>query len=169
MSKPGYYEVNLERIFNHATGHKVDVSEQLAMDFRRATVVQGANGPELQATFIDPQTGKQIHMGAEDVGRLQQWTGAARTEAYNAYAAERSEYIHMLRDAQADGRVTQTERAALAQARQEAEDAHADYRGFARQDNEAREALAAMNHVGQNYNANMEILNALKPGGLLNN
>ncbi len=179
MSKPGYHQVNLGRIFNHMTGHAVDPSQSLAIDFRRAAVVQGTNGPELQATFIDPKTGKSIHLGAQDVERLQEWTHGAAAEArtdyvreQREYAREYGEYGRMRQAAYADGVLSADERAMLNEARadlavsrQEAVDAYQDYQGFARQDNELRQARESMVEVGRDHNARIDIANALKPGG----
>ena len=152
MSKPGYHQVELGKIFQRVTGHAVDPSERLAIDFKRASVVTDEHGSRLQATFTDPQTGKPINMSAADVGRLQEWTSAATTEARNdyvrqqrEYAAEYGEYGEMRRMAYADGQLSADERAMLAEkrtelavSRQEAVEAHRDYQGFARQNNERR-------------------------------
>jgi hypothetical protein len=179
MSKSGYNEVNLGRIFNHLTGHRTDPSEQLAMDFRGAVnIVRGANGPELQATFIDPQTGRAINLGAKDVERLQEWTHAATVEARNdAIIAQRAfnqadkDYRDLYRVAAADGNFTAQERQMLrdqyadrAAARQEWVSEHREYQGYARQNNEIIDAQKQMIEVGDEHNRRIAANPA--PGGI---
>ncbi|MES2728568.1 MAG: hypothetical protein V4621_00520 [Pseudomonadota bacterium] len=184
MSKPGYHETRLSMIFQHVSGlNDIQIDRkmangQLMMDFKAAAVVTDANGTRLEARFIGPD-GKQINMGVADVGRLHGYTHAAAEEARRDYAVERNEYVRdryeytaMQQNAHADGTVTAAERQALAEKRGEmtasykdAQDARAEYAGFARQDNEVKAALDGMREAGQAHNARVDIKNALAPGG----
>lgn len=186
MSKPGYNQEGLRGIFRDVTGQShIQVARhmeagRLVMDFKAATVMTDSNGAYLEAKFVGPD-GKPITLGVQDVQRLQEWTNAATIEARANYVAEQREYAaaykaygELRQEFYADGKLSQNEyrilnreREELIVSRQEALEAHKDWQAYARQNNEVIEAQNKMREVGHNHNANVDVANALKPGGFL--